>query len=244
MQQAWAQLGDLLQANQKIRQLQLADEHVRQRIGSTSCRNRRDQSCRSRMPVHARVPAARRRSPRQVKRAACRAPRSIPAFRKIARPRGRDHAKGRCGRQRVRQARQVIAAASMHRAHLERRATCCRSRAAVSSRSTRIAPAIVTDLPRGRIVLAQTLAGSHAIVAYRTPTQSQRDVRSLGGPFLGVLLANRGNRLPPAGRHSRQRRGRPVSARRVNRPVTTMRSHARHRRRRRPPVSLDADQRR
>ena len=41
MQQAWAQLGDLLQANQKIRQLQLAvDEQRSWRIARTCCRSR------------------------------------------------------------------------------------------------------------------------------------------------------------------------------------------------------------
>ena len=44
MQQAWAQLGDLLQANQKIRQLQLAwMSSVRERTGRTSCRKPTDQ---------------------------------------------------------------------------------------------------------------------------------------------------------------------------------------------------------
>ena len=41
MQQAWAQLGDLLQTNQKIRQLQLGlDEHVRELSENTCCRSR------------------------------------------------------------------------------------------------------------------------------------------------------------------------------------------------------------
>ena len=89
MQQAWAQLGDLLQANQKIRQLQLA-------WMSTFVTYQKERPAATGRPVadvHARRPGRGcSGSPttiaRQVKDS--RLPRAAldPAFRKIARPRG------------------------------------------------------------------------------------------------------------------------------------------------------------
>ena len=88
MQQAWAQLGDLLRANQKIRQLQLALMSTFVTYQKNILPQPADQLLTFTHAVQAACWAARRRSRGRSRRVACPQAALDPAFRKIARNRG------------------------------------------------------------------------------------------------------------------------------------------------------------
>ena len=98
MQQAWAQLGDLLQTNQKIRQFQLGWMSSFVAIARTCCRSRPTSSSRSRRPCRREFWGARPRSQQQVKES--RLPRAAidPGFSQNRPAERRDHAQGRAAR--------------------------------------------------------------------------------------------------------------------------------------------------
>jgi len=88
MQQAWAQLGDLLQTNQKIRQFQLAWMSTFVSFQRNVAAQPTDQFLTFTQPVHSRVLGSPTTIAHQVK--ASRLPRAAldSSFRRIARPRG------------------------------------------------------------------------------------------------------------------------------------------------------------
>jgi hypothetical protein len=88
MQQAWAQLGDLLQANQKIRQLQLAWMSTFVVYQKNILPQPADQLLTFTHAVQRRVPGSATTIARQVKDSRLPQAAVDPAFRKIARPRG------------------------------------------------------------------------------------------------------------------------------------------------------------
>jgi len=88
MQQAWSQLGDVLQANQKIRQLQLALTASFQIYQKHFVPMAETQLLLFTLPVHAKILGSPTTIAQQVKES--RLPMAVldPAFRKITRPRG------------------------------------------------------------------------------------------------------------------------------------------------------------
>ena len=94
MQQAWSQLGDLLRANQKIRQLQLGLMSSFVMYQKNIVPQSSDQLLTFTQPVQSRVLGSPVTIAKQVQESRLPQAALDPSFRKITRNRGDDHEKG------------------------------------------------------------------------------------------------------------------------------------------------------